>query len=234
MPKTKRTPIGYVRPKKRPISQDQELPEEPTNTTESEDIPEEAVPMQPEAGLSAMPITDGGSNDVPPQEPQPELSKLQQLRRDMAVAEKEYVKVQRKWNRKAKTHFSGKYSPWSEPSVVARVKARLQQADDELDAARVKYHERRRRYMAHRTEKAMWAQPKMTEGFNMLKASIIMRANGWDLRDLDARINDGHLKRHARLKGVFELNNEGPGAVDLVAKHLGLAQAWGLMNASEL
>ena len=233
MPKVKRTSIGYVRPKKRPISQDQELPEEPTNTTESEDIPEEAVPMQPEALLSAMPITDGGSNDVPPQEPQPE-SKLQKLRRDMAVAEKEYVKVQRKWNKKASTHFSGKYSPWSEPSVVARVKARLQKADDELDAARVTYHERRRRYMAHRTKAAMEALPKSELSQKILNIQMGARANGWDLRHMDAWINDGHVKRHARLKGVFELNNEGPGAVDLVAKHLGLAQAWGLMNASEL
>ena len=129
---------------------------------------------------------------------------------------------------------SDKYSPWSEPSVVARVKARLQQADDELDAAKVKYHERRRRYMAHRTKKAMEAQPETEHFQKMLNIEMGARANGWDLRHLDAWINDGHLKRHARLKGVFELNNEGPGAVDLVAKHLGLAQAWGLMNASEL
>ena len=54
MPKVKRTSIGYVRPKKRPVSQDQELPEEPTNTTESEDIPEEAVPMQPEARTNLL------------------------------------------------------------------------------------------------------------------------------------------------------------------------------------
>ena len=52
-------------------------------------------------------------------------------------------------------------------------------------------------------------------------------------RVVEVRLNDGRLKYHAPLKGVFALN-EGLGEVDLVAKHFGLARAWGLRNASDL
>ena len=70
MPKKATARIGYWRPKKRPISEESEPSEEPSITNDLEAIPEEVAPVPPEAGLSAMSITDGGSNDVPPQERQ--------------------------------------------------------------------------------------------------------------------------------------------------------------------
>ena len=68
MPKKKRSLIGYVRPKKRAISEEEEALEEPSIANDVEPIPEEVAPMPPEASLSAMSIADGGSNDAPPQE----------------------------------------------------------------------------------------------------------------------------------------------------------------------
>jgi hypothetical protein len=75
MPKKKRSLIGYVRPKKRAISEEEEALEEPSIANDVEPIPEEVAPMPPEASLSAMSIADGGSNDAPPQEPLQESSK---------------------------------------------------------------------------------------------------------------------------------------------------------------
>ena len=75
MPKNKRKLIGYVRPKKKPISEEEKALEEASITHDLDPIPEEVAPMPPEASLSAMSIADGGSNDAPPQEPLQESSK---------------------------------------------------------------------------------------------------------------------------------------------------------------
>ena len=63
MPKIKRTLIGYVRPKKRPISEESEALEEPSITNDLEPMAEEAVPTPPEASISAMPIADATTNE---------------------------------------------------------------------------------------------------------------------------------------------------------------------------
>ena len=68
----------------------------------------------------------------------------------------------------------------------------------------------------------------------MLLLSLQRRVNGWHLRHLDAYFSEGGERRCVALKGPFALANEGPSAHDLVAEHLGLAQAWGLMYASDL
>ena len=56
MPKKKRSLIGYVRPKKRAISEEEEALEEPSIANDVEPIPEEVAPMPPEASLSATSI----------------------------------------------------------------------------------------------------------------------------------------------------------------------------------
>ena len=61
MPKKTRALIGYVRPKKRPISEEPEALEEPSFTNDLEPIAEEAVPTPPEASLSAMSIAIASS-----------------------------------------------------------------------------------------------------------------------------------------------------------------------------
>ena len=83
---------------------------------------------------------------------------LRRSREEMAKAKHEYKKVERKWYKTAKTHFSDTYSAWDDASVVKRVRARLQAADDELDAARTNYHVQRREYMAYRTYLALEAR----------------------------------------------------------------------------
>ena len=76
MPKIKRSLIGYMRPKKRPLSEESKASEEPSITNNLDPMPEEVAPMPPEASLSAMSITDGGSNDPPPQESQKSMLSL--------------------------------------------------------------------------------------------------------------------------------------------------------------
>ena len=51
MPKKRRTLIGYVRPKKRPLSEESGSLEEPPITNDLDPIPEEVAPMPPEASL---------------------------------------------------------------------------------------------------------------------------------------------------------------------------------------
>ena len=156
----------------------------------------------------------------------------------MKDAEHEYRKAERKWHKTAETHFSNTYSQWSEPSIVARVRARLQKADDELDAARVEYHLHRRRYFAHRTLMALEAahskQPREDLRSRMQLWDVKARAREVDLRALDNRWNEPGERVMEAQKGFFAANKEGPGAVDMVARQLGLAQAWGLMYASDL
>ena len=71
MPKKRRSLIGYVRPKKRALSEEEEALEEPPITNDLDPIPEEVAPMPPEASLSAMSIADSGSNDAPSRPPTP-------------------------------------------------------------------------------------------------------------------------------------------------------------------
>lgn len=231
MPKKKRKKLGYQRPKKKVASQHEEVEEASKSDSESEeDESEDEEHVEEPAAPPPAPVE--------PPRAKPQLTKLQELRKAMVAAERELRKVQRKWNKTAKTHIGGKYSPWSEPSVVARVVARLQKADDELDAARTVYHERRRRYMAHRSKEAMRAMSftgrieDLTQ--KVLRLEMAMRASDLDILAWydDDRI--GQLKHKPPQKGVFVLNNEGPGVMNVVAEHFGLAQAWDLMRASDL
>ena len=65
MPKKTRALIGYLRPKKRPLSEEPEALEEPSITNfDLAPIAQEAVPTPPEASLSAMSIADAGRGHV--------------------------------------------------------------------------------------------------------------------------------------------------------------------------
>ena len=95
MPKKKRSLIGYVRPKKRAISEEEEALEEPSIANDVEPIPEEVAPMPPEASLSAMSIADGDSNDAPPQESK--KSMLRMLKADYHKTLRNAAVVHRRW-----------------------------------------------------------------------------------------------------------------------------------------
>ena len=144
------TGIGFNRPKKRKVS-----PLVPAPAT-SEDTVETKEPSPP-------PSPEREPSPVAPARPAPkprhltiDKSGLALAREQMRDAEKEYQKVQRRWERKKLTYFDyDKYSPWAEVSVVQRIKARLQQADDDLDAARSDWVFRREVWLRLRTHLRM-------------------------------------------------------------------------------
>ena len=155
---------------------------------------------------------------------------LRRQREEMVKAKHEYKKVERRWYKKAKTYFADKYSLWDHDSVVTRVRQRLQEADNELDAALTNYHVQRREYMAYRTYLALEKSQQDDTELTPCLLKSMSRLSRFQMASLDVA-----LKGPSEVaKGRFERNDEGPGAVDLVARQLGLAQAWGLMYASEL
>ena len=143
MPKNKRKLIGYVRPKKKPISEEEKALEEASITHDLDPIPEEVAPMPPEASLSAMSIADGGSNDAPPQEPLQESSKsrLSQMKAAEKAARHKLVVVRRRWCKTGRTHFNQEHggARWATESELERALDRLQKVDNELDEAKRLY-----------------------------------------------------------------------------------------------
>ena len=200
--------IGMNRAKKRKIS-----PLVPAPVTELEPASEESEDEPPAPEPVPSPPRAASKKRA-----RPMLTALLQARKDMADAKKAFEKVERKWHKKADTYFADTYSPWSEPSVVARVRARLQQADDELDAARTQYHEHRRRYMAYRAcmalEELQDDCPFLAKAYLKAMQRVSNLEGDWAERMLAGPSEPA--------KGFFARNNEGPGAVDLVARQLGL------------
>jgi hypothetical protein len=219
------TGIGFNRPKKRKVS-----PLVPAPAT-SEDTVETKEPSPP-------PSPEREPSPVAPARPAPkprhltiDKSGLALAREQMRDAEKEYQKVQRRWERKKLTYFDyDKYSPWAEVSVVQRIKARLQQADDDLDAARSDWVFRREVWLRLRTHLRMTKLKEENPG--------------------DKEIVSQWLTAGIRLTGIWppelwrpHVEELGPGhfaarrsvaAADLVARELGLARAWGLTHSDEL
>ena len=107
MPKKKRSLIGYVRPNKRAISEEEEALEEPSIANDVEPIPEEVAPMPPEASLSAMSIADGGSNDAPPQESKKSMLSL--LKADYHKTLRKAAIMHRRWCKTGRTHFNAEH-----------------------------------------------------------------------------------------------------------------------------
>ena len=234
MPKKTRQAIGYVRPKKRPISQDQELSEEPTNTTELEGLPEEAVPVPPEADLSAMSITDGGSNDVPPQERQEnqeskEKAEWKKALRKAAVA-------RRRWCKTARTHFNDEDggARWKTDSELKRVVDRLQKADDERAEAHRRYVDAHRQLMLSRSLKNLSRraeQEQDVEKQNELLRLVVKTHARF------ARHNNAVLRHLLYVKGdLMAPKTPMPTGkqIELLCEHAGLAQAYEWVHMNEL
>ena len=153
MPKKTRTLIGYVRPKKRPISEEPEASEEPTIATELEYIPEEAIPAPPEAALSTLSITASGSNDPPPQESQ--RSMLSKLKADYHKALRKAAVAHGRWCKTGRTYLNAEHggARWRTDSERQRVIDRLQKADDERHEARRLYINAHRALVLYRSMK---------------------------------------------------------------------------------
>ena len=174
MPKNKRKLIGYVRPKKKPISEEEKALEEASITHDLDPIPEEVAPMPPEASLSAMSIADGGSNDAPPQEPLQESSKsrLSQMKAAEKAARHKLVVVRRRWCKTGRTHFNQEHggARWATESELERALGRLQKVDNELDEAKRLYVD------AHRERVLYCAMTNIKKNFIIWRVKNSMKS----------------------------------------------------------
>ena len=132
--------VGYNRAKKKkpsPLVPAAEVTSE-VEESESEQEPEPEPEPEPQPALAPapepapQPVTSSGGDHF--------QRHLPWARSRMLAAKKEYEKAERRWERNFRTYFNyDKYSPYNSQSVVARIKERLQRADDELDEARSAY-----------------------------------------------------------------------------------------------
>ena len=233
MPKKKRSLIGYVRPNKRAISEEEEALEEPSIANDVEPIPEEVAPMPPEASLSAMSIADGGSNDAPPQESKKSMLSL--LKADYHKALRNAAVVHRRWCKTGQTHFNAEHggARWATDSERQRIIGRLQKADDErLDAKRL-YIDAHRALVMWRSMKNLEKRAEMEpDELSKMKLQVLALRmfNKFEL----------HRIRQARYALNVEYDKLGPRTpmstgeqIELLCEHAGLAQAYQWVHLSE-
>ena len=235
MPKKKRSLIGYVRPKKRAISEEEEALEEPSITNDLDPIPEEVAPMPPEASLSAMSIADGGSNDPPPQEPQQE-SRLSQMKAAEKAARHKLVVVRRRWCKTGRTHFTAEHggARWATESELERALGRLQKVDDELGEAKRLYvdaHRQRVLYCAMTNLKKKAEQEQDLEE----KVQLLRLVNR--MLDKCSRHDYAMTRRVLRVRANLEVPRTPMSTgeqIELLCEDAGLAQAYQWVHLSEL
>ena len=234
MPKKKRSLIGYVRPNKRAISEEEEALEEPSIANEVEPIPEEVAPMPPEASLSAMSIADGGSNDAPPQESQ--KSPLSMLKADYHRALRKAAVMHGRWCKTARTHFNAEHggARWATDSERQRIIDRLQKADDERRDAKRLYVDAHRALVIYRSMKNLEKRAETEpDGLSKMQLQVLAlrMGNKFEL----------HRIRRARYALNVEYDKLGPRTpmstgeqIELLCEHAGLAQAYQWVHLSEL
>ena len=227
MPKIKRTLIGYVRPKKRPISEESEALEEPSITNDLEPMAEEAVPTPPEASISAMPIADaGGSNDPLPQESQ--KSMLSKLKADYLQALRKAAVMQGRWCKTGRTYFNAENGGgrWQTDSERQRIIERREAKRLYVDAHRALVLYRSFKNLS----KAAELEPNLATA-RWLNFRALKMANKFEL----------HRIRRARYALDVEYDKLGPRTpmgtdeqIELLCEHAGLAQAYQWVHLSEL
>jgi hypothetical protein len=238
MPKNKRKLIGYVRPKKKPISEEEKALEEASITHDLDPIPEEVAPMPPEASLSAMSIADGGSNDAPPQEPLQESSKsrLSQMKAAEKAARHKLVVVRRRWCKTGRTHFNQEHggARWATESELERALGRLQKVDNELDEAKRLYvdaHRERVLYCAMTNLKKKAEQEQDLEE----RVQLLRLVN--KMVDKCSRHNYAMTRRVLRVRANLEVPRTPMSTgeqIELLCEDAGLAQAYQWVHLSEL
>ena len=234
MPKKRRSLIGYVRPKKRALSEEEEALEEPPITNDLDPIPEEVAPMPPEASLSAMSIADGGSNDAPPQESQ--KSPLSMLKADYHRALRKAAVMHGRWCKTARTHFNAEHggARWATESERQRVIDRLQKADDERAEAKRRYNDCHRAAVLMRSHINLTRQAEQEQDLGKKEVLLLFALKtGTKLKiHLDnARIHlmlvDGDFMSPRVSMSTGE-------QIELLCEHAGLAQAYQWVHLSEL
>ena len=234
MPKKRRTLIGYVRPKKRALSEEEEALEEPPITNDLDPIPEEVAPMPPEASLSAMSIADGGSNDAPPQESQ--KSMLSMLKADYHRTLRKAAVAHGRWCKTARTHFNAEHggARWATESERQRVIDRLQKADDERREAKRLYTDAHRALVLMRSHINLTRQAEQEQDLGKKEVLLLFALKtGTKLKiHLDkARIHlmlvDGDFMSPRVSMSTGE-------QIELLCEHAGLAQAYQWVHLGEL
>ena len=237
MPTKKRSLIGYMRPKKRPLSEESKASEEPSITNNLDPMPEEVAPMPPEASLSAMSIADGGSNDLPPQESQKSMLSL--LKADYNKTLRKAAIMHRRWCKTARTHFNAEHggARWATESERQRIIGRLQKADDErLDAKRL-YIDAHRALVMWRSmknlEKRAETEPDGLSKMQLQVLALRMRKK-FELHDLarTRRVLDARARRSGIIEPSVPMSTGEQ--IELLCEHAGLAQAYQWVHLSGL
>ena len=234
MPKNKRKLIGYVRPKKKPISEEEKALEEASITHDLDPIPEEVAPMPPEASLSAMSIADGGSNDAPPQESKKSMLSL--LKADYHKALRNAAVVHRRWCKTGQTHFNAEHggARWATDSERQRVLDRLQKADDERLEAKRLYIDAHRALVMWRAfknlSKAADREPDLASSM-WLKYRALMMANKFERHGI-VRARHALDVQHDKLGPRTPMCTDEQ--IELLCEHAGLAQAYQWVHLLEL
>ena len=234
MPKKATARIGYWRPKKRPISEESEPSEEPSITNDLEAIPEEVAPVPPEAGLSAMSITDGGSNDPPPQESQ--KSSLQKMKAKEMKALRKLAVVHRRWCKRGRTHLNAEHggARWKTDSEYQRALDRLRQVDDERAEARRRYNDSHRAAVLMRSHINLTRQAEQEQDLGKKEVLLLFALKTMKKLTLLLHNERIHLMR---LDGDF-MSPRVPMStgqqIELLCAHAGLAQAYQWVHLSEL
>ena len=238
MPKKRRSLIGYVRPNKRAISEEEEALEEPSIANDVEPIPEEVAPMPPEASLSAMSIADGGSNDAPPQESKKSMLSL--LKADYHKALRNAAVVHRRWCKTGQTHFNAEHggARWATDSERQRVLDRLQKADDERRDAKRLYVDAHRALVIYRSMKNLEKRAETEpDGLSKMQLQVLALRMGkkFELHDLarTRRVLDARARRSGIIEPSVIPMSTGE-QIELLCEHAGLAQAYQWVHLSEL
>ena len=135
-------------------------------------------------------------------------------------ARRTFVNAQRAWVKTARTHFNGnKYSLYDEPSVVARCKLRLRQADVKIKVAEAKWVAISREWSLFNAyvkfEKMALTRPE----FAAFKCRAAARLAAH--YEAQKSSQDVVVSEFPSLKGP-------PSFEDVLAAHFGLAQTWAL------
>ena len=140
-------------------------------------------------------------------------------------AEKNLKLFERRWEKKKKTYWEagGKYSIYQEKSIVKRVETRLLEADEQLEAARVRMSMRRAEWLRARS------------------CCVLFRRFNEDITNEQPMLGTFLDRAIERMyspvptpKGPFAVRRKQGTIWDFNATHYGLAMTWGLTHVDLL
>jgi len=225
MPKKVRKAIAGPRAKKKKMEQAEAVEDEADDVEEGEEA-EYEIPPAPEPSAAPAPNADSDALPMPP----PMHVTLEQERQDALV---QVETVHRRWRKTIDTHFNtDNGAHWKTPSELNRVLQRLQHADDERDKAFDQYERCRLQCVRYRTWRTLTKQAR-AQPDKLVIARMRDEAKARYDTARRAALSHGLLSEDEPVKrphGGLDVH----GAIELVAKEVGLVQAYQLVPLSQL